>query len=641
MSNFYKDNDDLRFYVEKWIDWEPLVRLTEHDFNYEYGFQNTDEAVDFYKNILEMMGRFIADEIDPYVAQMEHEGLDFVDGEVVFPEKFDEIFEQIKQLDVHGMCVPRELGGMNVPLLIYMFQTELMARADVSVAAHHGFHGGIAMSLLVYSIMEGTTDFDQETGHITDTRFGDAIAEIISGEAWGSMDITEPNAGSDMASLRTKAEQDDDGNWYVSGTKIFITSGHGKYHVVIAKTEPDDDEDGAYSGLSKLSTFLVPAFVEDEDGNQKRVATVERIEDKLGHHLSATCVMNFDHTPAYLIGERGEGFKQMLLLMNNARIGIGFESIGLCEASYRMAQAYAAERTSMGKTIDHHEMIADYLEEMATDIQGMRALVVEAAFHEEIAQKYDIMSKMTDDPEQSRQAHKKYKRHQWKAREITPLIKYLAAEKAVEMARRTIQIHGGVGYTTEYGAEKLLRDAMVMPIYEGTSQIQALMAMKDTMSGIIKNPQAFVKKVAQTRWRSVSERDPLARRLAKLESLSLSAQQYLVTKTAVDKFKTLSNVSIFEWPHELTKEWDPKRDFAFAMLHAERLTKLLTDVKICQLLFEQQRKHPERRELFLRYLDRAEPRCRFLVDEITTTGERLVSRLHPEAPAEPAKAAAE
>lgn len=630
MGNFYKDNDDLRFYIEKWIDWEPLVRLTEHDYNYQYGFQSADEAVAFYKDVLEMIGRFVADEIDPHIADMEREGPKLVDGEVVFPEKFDEIFDQIKQLDLHGMCVPRELGGMNVPLLVYMFQTEIMARTDVSIAAHHGFHGGIAMALLVYSIMEGTTEFDSQTGHITNTRFQDAIDEITSGQAWGSMDITEPDAGSDMAALRTRAEQDDDGNWYVTGTKIFITSGHGKYHVVIAKTENEDEDAGAYAGLSKLSTFLVPAWVEDEDGNKKRVATVERIEEKLGHHLSSTCVMNFERTPAYLIGERGEGFKHMLLLMNNARIGISFESIGLCESAYRMAKEYAAERRSMGKSIDRHEMIADYLEEMQTDIQGMRALVVEAAYHEELAQKYQIMAEMAEDPCEAKEAREEYKNHQWKAREITPLIKYLAAEKAVEMAQRAIQIHGGVGYTTEYGAEKLLRDAMVMPIYEGTSQIQALMAMKDTMSSIMRNPQEFVKALAQKRWQSLSARDPYERRLAKLESLLLSAEQYLVTKTAVDKFKSLSGVPIFEWPQELTREWNPKRDFAFAMLHAERLTKLLTDVKICQLLHEQQMEHPERREVFVRYLERAEPRCRFLFDEITTTGERLVSTLHPE-----------
>src|SRR5262249_44535586 len=153
----------------------------------------------------------------------------------------------------------------------------------------------------------------------------------------------------------------------------------------------------------------------------------------------------------------------MLTLMNNARLGVGFESIGLCEAAYRMARDYAAQRPSMGKTIDRHEMIADYLDEMRTDLLGLRAIAVEGALAEEMARKLSLQKR---DPVQARRCARR-------ARRLTPLLKYLAAEKAVEIARRCVQIHGGNGYMAEYGAEKLLRDAMVMPIYEGTSQIQA------------------------------------------------------------------------------------------------------------------------------------------------------------------------
>ena len=233
MANFYKDNEDLQFYVDKWLDWEPLVRVTDNHYRYADGFDNVDDAVDFYRNVLEMIGRFVAEEVDPHVAEIDQNPPELVDGEVVFPEKFDDIFEKIDQLDLHGMCVPRELGGMNAPLLVYMLQTEMFGRADVSISANVGFHGGIAMALLAYSIDEGTTEVDPETGEILSTRFEDEIQEIMRGDAWGSMDITEPGAGSDMASMRTKAEQDEDGNWYVTGQKIFITSGHGKYHIVI------------------------------------------------------------------------------------------------------------------------------------------------------------------------------------------------------------------------------------------------------------------------------------------------------------------------------------------------------------------------------------------------------------------------
>ena len=176
----------------------------------------------------------------------------------------------------------------------------------------------------------------------------------------------------------------------------------------------------------------------------------------------------------------------MLLLMNNARISVGFESIGLCEAAYRMAKAYAAERPSMGKTIDQHEMIAEMLDEMESDILGMRALAVKAAHNEELARRAAIACKALpeSDPRRAR-FDAEQKRRTWASRKATPLLKYVTSEKAVEMGGN-IQIHGGSGYMREYGAEKLLRDSLVLPIYEGTSQIQCLMAMKDNLLPLFK-----------------------------------------------------------------------------------------------------------------------------------------------------------
>jgi hypothetical protein len=307
---------------------------------------------------------------------------------------------------------------------------------------------------------------------------------------------------------------------------------------------------------------------------------------------------------------------------------VGFECIGLCEAALRTARAYAAERRSMGKTIDRHEMIADYLDEMEVDIIGLRALAMHGAFHEEVGVKKSLLGKYAATSEiDNKRMEREAREHKAQARRVTPLLKYLGAEKAVEMSRRCLQLHGGNGYMTEYGAEKLVRDALVMPIYEGTSQIQALMAMKDTLGGIIKNPQEFAKRLVQTRWRTLSARDPLERRVAKLSLLSLSAQQHLMTRTATDKLKSLRGKPVTEWMDELTANWNPKRDFAYAMLHAERLIRLLADEAICDILLGQAKKHPERREALERYLDRAETRCRFLYEEITTTGQRLLEKL--------------
>jgi len=622
-SNFLLDNDDLLYYLDKGIDWEPVVKLTERGFIDEDGPRNLEEAKELYRDIADMVGTFAAEEIAPRAKAIEAAGFRVENGEAVAPPELDVLFDKIRELDLHRLNLPRELGGTNCPLMLYFIDCELMARADVSVMAHHGFHGGMALAALVFSIREGSTTF--EGNRIATTRFAEAIEEMASGQAWGCMDITEPDAGSDMARLRSFGEQDEHGNWFVTGQKIFITSGHGKYHFVIARTEKVADESDPMSGLQGLSMFLVPAYEEDEQGNRRRIVSLDRVEEKLGHHGSCTAALTFERAPAHLVGKRGEGFKYMLLLMNNARLGVGFESIGLCEAAYRMAAAYAAERPSMGKTIDRHEMIADYLDQMRTDIQGLRAIAMYGAFHEEMAQKLELAARI--DESRAEGYRRSMAKHAAAARRVTPLLKYLAAEKAVEMARLAVQIHGGNGYTTEYGAEKLLRDAMVMPIYEGTSQIQSLMAMKDALGAIMKAPQEFVRKLAQARWRSLSARDAHERRVAKLQALALDAQQHLIRRTATDKLRAVQDRPISEWPQAFLKNWDPKRDFSYAMLHAEHLTKLMADVAIAEVLLEQATKHPERIEVLERWLERAEPRARHQHDLIVSTGQGLLDRL--------------
>lgn len=642
MASFYSDNEDIRYYVEKGVDWAKLAEVSEYGWRTAKqggGFTNAEDATQFYREVAQMVGELVAEEFAPRAPLMDREGTHLKDGEAVESPAMVAAFDALRAAELHKLCIPRELGGLNAPLVLYFLIGEMIARADVSAMTHFSFHGGMAMAMLAYSVHEGTTEIDVENARITKTRFGAEIDEIARGAAWGCMDITEPNAGSDMAALRTKGEQDADGNWFVTGQKIFITSGHGKYHFVIARTEESKGDD-PFAGLSGLSMFLVKTFDDLPDGTRKRYVTLERVEEKLGHHGSVTAALQFDRAPAQLIGKRGEGFKYMLVLMNNARVGVGFESIGLAEAAYRMARSYAEERRSMGKAIARHEMIADYLDEMQTDVQGLRALAVASAYHEEVAQKLGILERFASvaSEEERERVKKDMPYHKARARRFTPLLKYLAGEKAVEIARRNMQLHGGVGYTTEYGAEKLLRDALVLPVYEGTSQIQSLMAMKDTLLGILKRPQAFATKIGQARWRSVSARDPLEKRVAKIQSLSLSTQQFLLTATAKGKFKS---VPISEWPSLLKADWDPKRDFALAMLHAERLTRILADEAICELLWKQAKKHPERRELLERYLARAELRCRALHEEITTTGDRILNKLaaRPENGSEKAVAA--
>lgn len=633
MANFFEDNADLQFYLGPGVDWDTLASVTEFGFRHPDGFSDVEQARSFYRDVASAVGAFAAEEVAPFAAEIDRQGVVFDNGEVSFPPRLGTIFAKMAELDLFGSTLPRELGGTNAPLLLYFINGELLARADVSVMAHFGFHGGIAMAMLMLSLLEGSTEIDSKTGRVTRTRWAPEIAEIASGRAWGSMDITEPDAGSDMAALRTVATQDAEGAWQVRGQKIFITSGHGKYHFVIARTgsaAPGNGDaggsNGVGGGLKDLSMFLVRAYRDLPDGRRERLATLDRIEEKLGHHGSATAALTFDGTPAELVGKRGDGFKLMLELMNHARLGVGFEAIGLCESALRMARAYAAERRSMGKTIDRHELIADYLDEMEVDIVGLRALAMHAAFHEELGHRLELFGS-TLPPGQGDADY-----HHGEARRALPLLKYLAAEKAVEMARRCLQIHGGNGYMREFGAEKLLRDALVLPIYEGTSQIQALMATKDTLGAIVRRPQLFVRRLAEARWRSIATRAPRARRVAQLRYMTMSAQQHVVRHLLAAKLKSTrgSGKPISAWRKEIFGRWNPREDFSYALLHAERLTRLLADAEITQVLLRQAARHPERGLLLDRYLDRAEPRARYLLDEIKNTGVRLLERAQQE-----------
>lgn len=625
MTNFFNDNQDMRFHFEEAIDWAPLVEIGELGFRSESedGFKTLEEAVTFYRQAIESVGELAATQIAPRAAQLDREGARLEGGEAVEQPAAKAVFEAIGAAELHRMCLPRELGGLNIPLLVYFLSGEMIARADVSVMTHHSFHGGIAMAMLAFSIHEGSTTF--EGSRVASTRFSRYIDEIARGDAWGCMDITEPNAGSDMAALRARAEVGPDGQFYLTGQKIFITSGHGKYHFVIARTEDATDPEDPFSGLGGLSMFLVKAYDDLPDGTRQRYVTIDRIEEKMGHHASVTAALSFDRSPAHLIGKRGEGFKYMLTLMNNARIGVGFECIGLAESAYRLALAYAHERHSMGKPIAQHEMIADMLDEMNTDVQALRALAVEAAFCEEMYQKRIIFGRFAGGSGGDKD--RELQRLKTRSRRLTPLLKYLAAEKAVEIARRALQIHGGVGYTRDFGVEKLLRDAVVMPIYEGTSQIQALMVMKDTLTGAIKRPSEFLSRIAETRLAAMRAPEVLDRRVARIQSLSLSAQQHLLTRTAAGKLRALSDLPLADWRNALKKGWDPKRDFSLAMLHAERLTRLCADEAIAEILVAQAKKHPARRELAERFLDRAELRARAVHEEITTTGSRILALL--------------
>lgn len=634
-TNFFLDNDDLRFQLSR-VDWATLVKLQEGAFNDEDAFRDPAEARAFYEDVLTQLGELVAKEIAPYERELDEQHPELVDGEVVVPPRMQKIMQLLHEMGAFSLTLPRRLGGSNCPLLISNVLVEMFCRADASVAGEYGFHGGIAQALLFYSLEEGSVEM--KDGVAVATRFDDVVKRIIENNEWGAMVLTEPGAGSDLARLQAKATVQPDGTWRLTGQKIFITAGHGDHHIVIARSE----DEKTHPGLKGLSLFYVPRFVDahgkrcarDADGARKNFE-IGGVEHKMGQHSAVAATIHYEESHAELLGTRGHGFLGMLLLMNNARIAVGFEGIGTSEAAWRMARAYAEERVTMGKPIARHEMIADALDEMDVMIRGMRAITFEAAFHEEVAArlKANAEARPPATEEEKKDIEKQARRHKRRARHLTPLIKYLAGEECVRQARMNMQILGGLGYIVETGAEKILRDALVIPVYEGTSQIQALMALKDNLQAAMRNPARFLSDTATARLESLSGRSDVERGEAKLRWHALSAMQTIITRIAADKLGDVKGRPLGEWRSAFMKDWDPARDFSFGLLHAERLTQLLAWSAIAETLVRQAEEvkgtadYEERHALALRFIERFEPRARGVVGEIEATGGSLLGRV--------------
>lgn len=635
MANFFSDNDDLIFQYTHGFNWEEIARVTELDYTLTDGPKNLAEAKSFYDDIVNLVGELAAEKIAPHTAAIDREGAHLVNGEVTTPRDMHDIERAFGDAGYFGLPIPRELGGSNAPMAVYFVCTELVGRADVSLLTHLGFYGGTALALLAYSVYEGSAKPGAPGQMVGATRFDKEIREIIAGKNWGCMVLTEPDCGSDLGAIRTTGTLRD-GKWYLNGNKIFITSGHGEYEIVLARTEP-----AAVEGLKGLSLFFVRRHLE-RGGKRIDNVRIDKVEEKLGHHGSATCSLVYEDSEAELIGERGQGFELMLLMMNGARIAVGFEAIGLCQAAYNMAAQYAELRRTMGKAIAEHELVAEMLMDMDTDIRGMRALAVECVNHQELAHKYDLQLRVRPPTDASERValEKKTAKHKRRSRELTPLLKYIGGEKAVEIARKNMQIHGGAGYMTEVGAEKLLRDALVVPVYEGTSQIQALMALKDHLLFVMREPTLFAKRmsaasIGATTAKTASERQLCSARLEIYRSITHLLSHIAGKKLRRDLGSALRQVPAHEWPryltHDFMREWDMKVDFSYGLLHAERLTRMLVDVEIGHILLKQAARFPERRVYAERHIRRMLPRVRHMSEEIRGGDESVFEWLRERA----------
>ncbi|MBO7186421.1 MAG: acyl-CoA dehydrogenase family protein [Alistipes sp.] len=454
MANFYTDNKDLQYHLSHPM-MKRIIELKERNFadaaDYDYAPQDAEDALDSYKRVLEIVGDVCGEVIAANAESVDHEGPRVVNDHVEYASGTVRNLEALNAAGLGGMTLPRKYNGLNMPVTCFAMANEMVARADA------GFENIWGLQDCAETINEFATEDIKE-------RF---LPRVSAGETC-AMDLTEPDAGSDLGAVMLKATWDEEaGVWRLNGCKRFITNGDGDISLVLARTEEGTKD---ARGLSML-------IYDKRDGGVK----VRRIENKLGIKGSPTCELVFNNAPAVLVGDRKMGLiKYVMSLMNAARLGIAAQSTGLSEAAYREALKYAGEREQFGKAIIEFAAVREMLKNMEAKTIASRALLYETARFVDIYKQLTHISHDRSLEAEERQEMKFYNRL---ADGFTPLAKMFASEYANEVAYDSIQIHGGSGYMKDYACERLYRDARIMNIYEGTTQLQVVAAINHVTKG--------------------------------------------------------------------------------------------------------------------------------------------------------------
>ena len=454
MANFFSDNKDLQYHLSHPL-MRKIIELKERNFAdaavYDYAPQNAEDALDSYRRVLDIVGEVCGEVIAANAEEVDHEGPRVENDHVVYAAGTERNIEALKAAGLSGMTLPRKYDGLNMPVTCFAMANEMVARADA------GFEN-----------IWGLQDCAETLNEFADEEIKQKFLPWVSAGATCAMDLTEPDAGSDLGAVMLKATYDESaGLWRLNGVKRFITNGDGEVSLVLARSEEGT------SDARGLSMFVY----DKRDGGVK----VRRIENKLGIKGSPTCELVFTDAPALLVGDRKMGLiKYVMSLMNAARLGIAAQSTGLCEAAYREALKYAAEREQFGKAIIRFAAVSEMLSNMKAKLQGARALLYETTRFVEIYKQYGHISHERSLESEERQEMKFYNRL---ADGFTPLVKLFSSEYANQLAYDCVQIHGGSGFMKDYACERLYRDARIMNIYEGTSQLQVVAAINAVPKG--------------------------------------------------------------------------------------------------------------------------------------------------------------
>lgn len=452
-------HDDIRLFLERRVDWERYLRLQRS------GPANVPEELDTYRSILESLGQ-ICEDIEADSRDHWHDEVRLEDGEVIVPDHIASGYQKLRDAGLVCIMIAPEYGGYGLPTLLNVAYLEMLSRADTSLMTTLGLQAGAANDIQKYGSEELKKQY---------------LPRFTSGEVQGCMDLTEPGAGSDLGGITTRVSEEG-GRFFIDGGKIYITNGGAEIHLVLARDgDTYDQSKGTTSGLNLM---LCPRTLPD---GTKNTVSVSRVETKMGLHGSPTCAVEFDHAEAFLLGERGNGFRAMLDLMNAARIGVSAQGIGIAEAAYRQARAHARDRVQFGAPIIEQPLVKSMLTMMALEIQAARALLYHTAAlidHTEAIGTY--LASDRDEPDFDRTAlQAELERNQQLVRFFTPLCKYYATEVANQVTRSAIQVHGGIGYMSESIVGHHHSDSIITTIYEGTSEIQASFALREMAKGAL------------------------------------------------------------------------------------------------------------------------------------------------------------
>ncbi|HOF98956.1 MAG TPA: Acyl-CoA dehydrogenase C-terminal domain-containing protein [Paludibacteraceae bacterium] len=455
MMNFYNDNPALKFQLSHPL-MQKIVTLKERNFadkdKYDYASRDFEDAIDNYEKILEIIGEICGEVIAPNAEEVDHTGPQVVNNRVVYAPGTQQNHEVLTQASLYGIGLPRQYGGLNFSMVPYVMAAEMVSRADAGFANIWGLQ----------DCAETINEFADE-----DLK-REFLPRVCQGQTC-SMDLTEPDAGSDLQAVQLKATfNEKDGIWYLNGVKRFITNGDAHIKLVLARSE-----EGTTDGRG-LSLFLV-------DNKHDDTVKVRRIENKLGIKGSPTCELVFSNTPAKLIGSRRLGLiKYVMSLMNSARLGVGAQSVGLSASAYNEALKYAKERQQFGKAIIEFPAVFEMISLIKAKLDASRALLYETTRFVDMYKAYEAIEKERRlEPEEKAE----YKEFQRLADAFTPLLKMFASEYANQNAFDCVQIHGGSGFMKDYACERLYRDARILTIYEGTSQLQVVAAIRHVTTG--------------------------------------------------------------------------------------------------------------------------------------------------------------